>query len=107
MLDLGGAADVLTLTQKALLMTGVNSATIQNGQVGASATELIVHQMGSGTLAINGTVSSGAGSLTKDGSGTVILGGSNNYTGGTVISAGIVQAGAGNSNPPWARSTEL
>ena len=37
----------------------------------------------------------GIGSLTQDGSGTLILTGSNNYSGGTTISQGILQVGAG------------
>ena len=44
--------------------------------------------------ATNGTyagVLSGTGNLTKSGTGTVILSGANTYTGGTTVSAGILQ----------------
>lgn len=95
-LDLGGAANVLTLTSRGLLMTGVNDFTIQNGVVG-SAAELIVHQMGSGTLTISSPVSSGAGSLTKNGSGKLVLGSANTYTGGTSINGGVLQINNANS----------
>ena len=92
-LDLGGASDVLTLTQKGLLILGANDFTIQNGQVGAAATETILHTMGTGTFTISGLVGSGAGYLTKNGAGTLVLGGANTYTGATAINAGLVKAG--------------
>lgn len=40
----------------------------------------------------------GTGSLTKLGSGTVILSGSNTYTGGTLVSAGALHIGEGGTN---------
>ena len=36
----------MTLNQLGVLMTGGNDATIQNGQVGAANSEVIVQQMG-------------------------------------------------------------
>ncbi|MEI6603732.1 MAG: autotransporter-associated beta strand repeat-containing protein [Verrucomicrobiota bacterium] len=63
----------VTLTQKALLMTGGNDFTIQSGTLGASASEVIVHQLGTGNLTISSTISGGTGSLTKDGSGTLTV----------------------------------
>ena len=92
-LDLGAASNVLTMTQKGLLMLGGNDFTIQDGQVGAAATETILHTMGAGTLTLATTVGSGAGSLTKNGTGTLLLAGANTYTGATAINAGLVKAG--------------
>jgi len=92
-LDLGGASNVLTLTQKGLLMLGGNNFTIQDGQVGASGVETILHTMGSGTLTISALVGSGGGYLTKNGTGTLLLAGANTYTGATSIVAGLAQAG--------------
>ena len=43
------------------------------------------------TLTNNGTIS-GAGSLTKDGSGTLVLTGTNTYDGGTTVNAGTLQS---------------
>ncbi len=49
-------------------------------------------QAAGGTLAVTGVVSNGSG-LTKTGNGTVTLSNANTYTGGTTISAGVLQAG--------------
>ena len=81
----------VTLTQKALFKTGSNDFILQSGTLGASNSEVIVHQMGTGNLTIGSTISGGTGSLTKDGSGTLTLtNASNAYTGGTVIHAGTL-----------------
>ncbi|MGK6307323.1 autotransporter-associated beta strand repeat-containing protein [Variovorax sp. DT-64] len=49
------------------------------------------------TLTFSGQATGGAG-LVKSGSGTLVLGGTtNNYTGGTTVSAGILRAGATNA----------
>ena len=45
------------------------------------------------TLTDSGTVV-GAGRLVKDGAGTLVLSGTNTYTGGTTVSAGTLQAGS-------------
>ena len=42
-------------------------------------------------------VITGTGGLTKNGAGTLVLSGANNYTGGTTVSAGTVQLGLGGS----------
>ncbi|WP_143277667.1 beta strand repeat-containing protein [Bordetella genomosp. 10] len=46
------------------------------------------------TLGMNGAIA-GGGALNKLGAGTLVLGADNTYTGGTTISAGILQLGAG------------
>lgn len=92
-LNLGGASDVMTLTSLGLLMSGANNYAISNGQVGANNSEVIVHQMGSGTLTINATLSSGIGGLTKNGPGTLVLGGTNAGSFVT-INQGTVKQGA-------------
>ncbi|MFC7397598.1 beta strand repeat-containing protein, partial [Chelatococcus sp. GCM10030263] len=51
---------------------------------------------GATTLTMSG-VAAGAGSLTKNGPGTLVLSGANTYTGGTTVSAGILRAGSANA----------
>ncbi|MFA6288056.1 MAG: autotransporter-associated beta strand repeat-containing protein [Opitutaceae bacterium] len=50
----------------------------------------------SGTATENGVVS-GTGSLTKTGAGTLRLGATNTYTGGTFVNAGTIELGANNA----------
>ena len=79
-------------------MSGSGNYTISGpGQLGASATLLTVTQVGSGTLAINSPISSGTGGFTKAGSGLVVLGAANSYTGITTVSGGTLQLGSGGS----------
>ena len=92
-LNLGGSSGVLSLTANAILVSGAGNYTIQNGQVGAAASEVIVHQTGGGTLTISSLISSGAGALTKDGSGNLTLTGVNTYTGATNVNGGTLTIG--------------
>jgi fibronectin-binding autotransporter adhesin len=48
---------------------------------------------GASTLTVSGTAV-GAGSLTKQGAGVLVLSGANTYTGGTAVSAGTLRAGS-------------
>ena len=99
-LNLGGASGVLALTSNAVLVQGTGNYTIQNGALGASGSEVIVHQIGTGILTISSPISGGAGSLTKDGSGTLTLIGSQNYATlntGAGITNLQVALGTGNS----------
>ena len=89
-IDMGISTNVLTLTSKGVLFKGANNGIITGGQVGAAASEVIVHQTGSGLFTINSLISSGAGSLTKDGTGTLVLGATNTYTGATMVNAGTL-----------------
>ncbi|MDT8391262.1 MAG: autotransporter-associated beta strand repeat-containing protein [Lentisphaeria bacterium] len=68
---------------------GTTDGTLGSGAVSNSGV-LSFNVAGSQTVGNN---ISGTGSLTKDGAGTVTLSGSNNYAGGTTISAGKVQVG--------------
>jgi len=92
-LDLSGQA--LTLTNNGLVMSGANNYTIQSSSgtpiLGNTTGELLIQQAGPGTLTINTAVQTGAGSLTKGGSGVLVLGGANTYTGTTTVTAGTLQ----------------
>ena len=88
-LDLGG--NITTLNTQALLMTGTGNYAITDGTLGAAATNLYIHQFGTGTLSVGANISSGASILTKDGTGTLVLTASNSYSGGTYLLGGVTQ----------------
>ena len=109
-LGLGGY--VLQLTSGGLLFTGTANYTIgdsNGGQIEAGAgsnatnTDLIVQQYGTGTLTIAATIANGPGSvstgtstLTKAGPGTLVLTGTNSYTGQTYVDGGVLSITANN-----------
>ena len=76
---LGFAADGLQLANN-IVFTGTNDPVIDTGSF---------------TATLGGAIA-GAGALTKNGVGTLILGGANTYTGATSVTAGTLRAGAAN-----------
>lgn len=91
-LDLGSTANTLTITSRGILMTGANDYVIQNGKVGSSTAELILHQYGTGLLNISASVNTGTGPVVKAGPGTVELSATNSYTGSTTVTGGALRA---------------
>jgi len=93
------ASGGLTLTSGAIVVNSgnANSALLSGGQVGANNSEVIVHQLAASgnaaALTISGQLSSGTGSYLQDGTGTVILGGNNTYTGTTTVNGGTLKVG--------------
>ena len=100
--DITGAGELTKTDDGTLVLTGTNdysggtnvfggtlqgTTTSLQGDITDNAS-LVFDQSSTGTYA--GDIS-GTGSLTKLGTGTVILAGSNNYTGGTLVSAGTLQ----------------
>jgi autotransporter-associated beta strand protein len=98
-IDLGNSANVLTIASGGIFFKGPNNGIITGGQIGAANTELVVLQTGTGTLTINSLISSDAGSLTKNGTGTLILGAESTFTGATVVNEGLLKLGAAGTDP--------
>lgn len=95
-LDLGGTQ--LTLRAGGLLYTGTAAYAINNGGLaGSIGGDLVVHALGSGPLTIGGSIGDNvaATNLVKTGSGTLVLSGTNSYTGNTVVAAGTLKAANG------------
>jgi len=87
--SLGSTSSTLVLNGGTLLSTADVTQTrpvsvTANSALGADATR---------TLTVSSTIS-GAGGVTKLGAGTLVLSGSNNYSGGTTLSEGILSVGA-------------
>jgi autotransporter-associated beta strand protein len=112
--DNGGSTSLAKNGAGTWVLTGTNTesgaTTIANGelQIGAGGAS---GSIGSGSINDNGvldfnvtstlTVSgaiSGSGTVTNDGSGTVILANNDSYTGGTTVNAGTLQVGNGGSS---------
>jgi autotransporter-associated beta strand protein len=72
-----------------------NGDTTMNGTVALTAP--VTFENAGTTLTVNGPIS-GPGSLTKTGANPLALGSDNSYTGGTVISAGVLQLGIGGNS---------
>ena len=88
-----------TLSLNGFLKSGGNAATISGGTgitTTAANNEMVIRTDAAGdTLTISTPVlANGTSSLTKSGAGTLVLSGANRFTGGTIINAGIVQAGS-------------
>ncbi len=97
-LDLG-AANTMVLTNGGLLFQGANDYSIINGTISsntATNSDLVIQQWGAGNLTIGSAIGNGIGAstLTKAGSGKLILGGINTYTGKTFIDGGTLSISA-------------
>ncbi|NBV85054.1 MAG: hypothetical protein EBS01_02035, partial [Verrucomicrobia bacterium] len=76
-------------------------ATISGSTLGAAGAELIVTVNGSvpgNALTISSTIGAGAASLTKSGTGLLVIAGSSTYTGNTVIDAGTLRLNGTSAN---------
>ena len=96
-----GTGQALQLDSGGLLLTGSNDYTINGGtlQSGtATNSELIINQWG-GPLTINSVIvnKNGTSTLTKAGTGTLILSASNTYTGTTFVANGTLKLGVNNA----------
>ncbi|NOS94478.1 MAG: hypothetical protein HOP30_21400, partial [Cyclobacteriaceae bacterium] len=85
--------------------TGTQNLNFGTGAVTPNSNRIVA--VTGGTLTVNGVIGGGAVSITKEGAGTLIIGGSNTFTGGAIINAGVLRlgnAGALNSTTPNAVS---
>jgi autotransporter-associated beta strand protein len=108
--DVTGPGGLIKQGGGTLVLGGTNSygggTTVQSGTLQGTTTSLQGDIVNNAAVvfdqSFNGTYAgamSGSGSLTKAGSGTVILTGALSYTGGTVVNGGILRLGAGNTLP--------
>ena len=71
--------------------------------IGSGATATLDTQ--AGKMTVNGAISGAGGALMKDGSGMVVLSGSNSFTGGVTVEAGTLEALVSSAIPDGSRLT--
>ncbi|MGA2254684.1 MAG: choice-of-anchor D domain-containing protein [Thermoguttaceae bacterium] len=89
-----GGSNTLTLAAGITVSGGTATQTISSGVIlGASQVWMV-----NGRLAVTGSINGAAGVvLTKSGSGTLVLSGSDSYLGGTVVTAGMLDVAQGSA----------
>ncbi|HVE43861.1 MAG TPA: autotransporter-associated beta strand repeat-containing protein, partial [Gammaproteobacteria bacterium] len=83
----------ITLAGSSRINSDANTLTLTGGIVGTGQA-LTIGGSGNTTISTTGINTSTAGTLTKDGSGVLLLNATNNYTGATTINAGTLRLGA-------------
>ncbi|MBZ9775003.1 autotransporter-associated beta strand repeat-containing protein, partial [Mesorhizobium sp. CO1-1-8] len=91
----GAASGNLVLASGTLQYTGSTVSTNRGFTLQSGTSSLDVNNAGA-TLTFSGAVV-GGGALSKSGPGTLVLSGSNTYTGGTSVAAGTLRAGSINA----------
>ncbi len=89
----------LTVSEGGVLLNGAVIFSITNTGAGGSITgtdPIFLISSANATMWLGAAVS--AGTLSKEGAGTMILTGQNTYNGGTVVGSGVLQIGAGGTS---------
>ncbi len=96
----GAGTLILTGNSDYTGVTTITSGTLQLGQSGTSGSVASASIVNNATLVFdrsdavtNGALISGKGALIKNGNNTLMLSGSNKYTGGTTINSGVLKMG--------------
>ena len=82
-----------TVINGSFTFTGTNSLNLGTGAVTLGTSPTITTNGATSTLNIGGNIALTTNGLTKDGPGTLILVGTNNYTGNTTVNAGTLRMG--------------
>jgi autotransporter-associated beta strand protein len=94
-----GSGNTLTIASGGILINSTAGAQTINGGTlqGSAGGDLIVLQNSANVATINSVIANNTSptALTKSGTGTLVLAGSNTYSGGTTIAAGTLQGNTG------------
>jgi autotransporter-associated beta strand protein len=105
------AGNTLTLDAGGLLVTGSAATNITGGTltIAGARTDLVVHQYSSADLTINSVIANttAADALTKTGTGRLILGNANTFTGQTYVNQGVLSISANNNLGAAATGAQL
>jgi fibronectin-binding autotransporter adhesin len=93
------SATLLSASQTWANVATTGTALIVSGSIGATSGAVTLSSSGAGTTAVSGVVGNGSGVISiTNSAGTLILSGSNTYSGGTTLTGGtIVISGSGSS----------
>jgi fibronectin-binding autotransporter adhesin len=102
----GGTLTVNSPLTVSASQTWVSARTLNVGGAVAIGANTLTLDATAGTTTVSGNISgTGAGGLTKKGSGTVILSGKNNYPGGTLVNGGTLTLTGGDFGTGIVRGT--
>ncbi len=92
---LGSTGSITFAGNSTLQWSGTNTQDISSRLVMTNGVTATLDTLGNNVILATGIGGDTSGSLTKEGTGTLILTGNNSYTGGTTIDSGILQVGTG------------
>jgi fibronectin-binding autotransporter adhesin len=96
-----------TVNSLAISTPGVSIGGTNTLTVNSTASTAIAVSATSGNTTISANLAGASAGLTKSGAGTLILSGSNSYTGPTTVTAGTLQIGAGGTTGSLSASSTL